>query len=142
MTKTIPTWRDITAPGPKFGTPSAGNRLPRVGKAGHEGSVKRASSERRAAPSILRLHVLNARRDRRAPSPLYSGRELIVVLLHGGDQAVDEERIVRGIDVEVSPAVPVGDARKNRGLAVRLRGKVQQQAERVTQQAVLPIEVG
>src|SRR3989449_10549484 len=66
----------------------------------------------------------------------------MVVLLHGVDQAVDEPRIERGIDGEVSPAVPVGDARKNRGLAVRLRGKVQQQAEGVTQQPVLPIEVG
>jgi len=74
-------------------------------------------------PSILRLHVLDARRDRRPPGPLYNGRELIVLLLHSVDQAVDEQRIERGIDGEVSPAVAVGDARKNRGLAARPRGK-------------------
>src|SRR6185436_6075575 len=69
----------------------------------------RSGSSRPTRGLVFRLHVLDARCDGLSPRGLDDGRELAVELAHSLEQTVDERAVEHGVDIQVPPAVAVGE---------------------------------
>src|SRR5438445_2241976 len=101
----------------------------------------RSSAKRVDLRSALGLHVGHALVHGQSPRGFHCRGEAGVAGPHRVDQGVDKRLIHRRIDTELPMTVSLGHPRENGRFPIGLVREDEQQAERVLQELVLPLEV-